>query len=55
MLLPASFNTANEACVRDLVDHDGLTLIEDHGLVGGKLPGSRISLPPFGVLFASRG
>lgn len=52
-LLRASFDTGNEARVLDLVDPHGLTVIEDHGLVVGRLLGSRACLPPFGVLFAS--
>lgn len=51
--LRAWFNTGSEACVLDAADLDGFSVIEGHGLVGGELHGSRVQLPPHGVLFAS--
>ncbi len=46
------FVTGNAACLLDLADSDGLTVIKDYRLVGGEWIGSRVSLPSFGVLFA---
>jgi alpha-glucosidase len=52
--LRAWFNTGNEACVFQVDDMNGFSVIDGHGLTSGELGESRVKLPPFGVLFAER-